>query len=260
MKTKIFIGVLLMCVKWKTAVIILAIILVLALITTLLLLYNNKDKSGGALMKTKEFRLSDPVTKGNMTVKEAIANRRSIRAYSDKKIKETDISQLLWAAQGITDKTRGLRAAPSAGALYPLEIYLAAAMVEGIQAGIYKYNPSNHSLILLKNGDLREDIYNVSLMQDSIKNAAAVIIYCAVFERTVSSYKDRAAQYVYIETGHSAQNVYLQAEALDLGTVAIGAFDDHGIRRVLELPNEEKPVYLMPVGKKLKNLPQDHLR
>ena len=200
MKTKIFIGVLHMNVKWKTAVIFLAIILVLALITILLLLYKNKGESGGALMKTKEFRLSDPVTKGNMTVEEAIASRRSIRAYSDKKVKETDISQLLWAAQGITDKTRGLRAAPSAGALYPLEIYLAAAMVEGIQAGIYKYNPSNHSLILVKNGDLREDIYNVSLMQDSIKNAAAVIIYCAVFERTVSRYKDRAAQYVYIET------------------------------------------------------------
>lgn len=169
MKTKIFIGVLHMNVKWKTAVIFLAIILVLALITILLLLYKNKGESGGALMKTKEFRLSDPVTKGNMTVEEAIASRRSIRAYSDKKVKETDISQLLWAAQGITDKTRGLRAAPSAGALYPLEIYLAAAMVEGIQAGIYKYNPSNHSLILVKNGDLREDIYNVSLMQGQHK-------------------------------------------------------------------------------------------
>ena len=166
MKTKIFIGVLHMNVKWKTALS-LAIILVLALITILLLLYKNKGESGGALMKTKEFRLSDPVTKGNMTVEEAIASRRSIRAYSDKKVKETDISQLFVGAQGITDKTRGL-GKDAVQTLYP-EIYLAAAMVEGIQAGIYKYNPSNHSLILVKNGDLREDIYNVSLMQDSIK-------------------------------------------------------------------------------------------
>ncbi|NLX64682.1 MAG: SagB/ThcOx family dehydrogenase [Clostridiaceae bacterium] len=201
-------------------------------------------------METKEYKLSEPVKKGNMSLEEAIACRRSVRSYSEGKIEEKDISQLLWTAQGITDEMEGLRTAPSAGALYPLEIYIAAAMVEGIEAGLYKYNPLNHSLILKKYGDLREDIYNVSLRQDSIKDAAAVVIYCAVFEKTSSRYEDRAEQYIYLEAGHSAQNIYLQAEALNLGTVAIGAFNDKGIKRVLELTDEEHPVYLMPIGKK----------
>jgi SagB-type dehydrogenase family enzyme len=201
-------------------------------------------------MKIREYELSEPIKKGDMSLEEAIANRRSIRTYSKEKIGENDISQLLWAAQGITDEVTGFTTAPSAGALYPLEIYVAISMVDGIEAGLYKYNPSNHSLILKKDGDIREDIYNVSIRQDSIKDAAAVIIYCAVFERTSYRYGGRAFQYVYIETGHSAQNVYLQAEALNVGTVAIGAFHDDGVKKVLDLPGEEEPVYLMPIGKK----------
>ena len=213
-------------------------------------LYNNKNKGGEALMEIMEYKLSEPVKKRDMSIEEAIARRRSIRTYSEGKIGENDISQLLWAAQGITNEAAGLRTAPSAGALYPLEIYVATAMVEGIEAGLYKYNPSSHSLILKKKGDVREDICSVSLWQDSIKNAAAVILYCAVFKKTFSRYKGRAAQYVYIETGHAAQNVYLQPEALNLGIVAIGAFYDDGIKKVLDLPGEEEPVYLMPIGKK----------
>jgi SagB-type dehydrogenase family enzyme len=238
--------------KWKIPVIIAAIILLLAILFIILShLHDNRNKGREeVLVEAKEYKLSEPVKKGDLSVEEAIADRRSVRTYSQEKIEENDISQLLWAAQGITDEAEGLRTAPSAGALYPLEIYVAIAMVEGIEAGLYKYNPSSHSLILKKNGDIRENIYNVSLRQDNIKNAAAVIIYCAVFERTFSRYKERATQYVYIETGHSAQNVYLQAEALNLGTVAIGAFDNEGVKKVLDLPDEEDPVYLMPVGRK----------
>jgi SagB-type dehydrogenase family enzyme len=240
-----------MDVKWKIPVIIAVIILLLAtLIIILVLLHNNRNKGWDELVETKEYKLSEPVKKGDMSLEEAISNRRSLRTYSEGKIGERDLSQLLWAAQGITDEAEGLRTAPSAGALYPLEIYVAIAAVEGLEAGLYKYDPSGHSLQLKKNGDIREDIYNAALRQDSIKDAAAVIIYCAVFERTAARYKDRAAQYVYIETGHSAQNVYLQAEALNLGTVAIGAFDDEGIKEVLDLPKGEEPVYLMPIGKK----------
>lgn len=244
-----------MNVKWKIPVIIAVIILLLAVLLTIILylynnLYNNRNKGREVLVEIKEYKLSKPVKKGDMSLEEAIANRRSIRTYSEDKIEKNDISQLLWAAQGITDEARGFRTAPSAGALYPLEIYAAVAMVEGIEAGLYKYNPSSHSLVLKKSGDIREDIYNVSLKQDSVKNAAAVIIYTAVFDRTYPRYRDRAAQYVYIETGHSAQNVYLQAETLNLGTVAIGAFDNKGVKKVLDLPAEEEPVYLMPVGKK----------
>lgn len=211
---------------------------------------HNKNKGREVLMEIKEYKLSEPVKKGDMSIEEAIAGRRSIRTYREEKIGENDISQLLWAAQGITDEATGFRTVPSAGALYPLEIYVATAMVEGIEAGLYKYNPSSHSLILKKKGDLREGICSVSFWQDSIRKAAVVIIYCAVFKRTYSRYKDRAAQYVYIETGHAAQNVYLQAEALNLGSVAIGAFYDDGVKKVLDLPGEEEPVYLMPIGKK----------
>lgn len=237
--------------RWRIPLIIALIILLLAvLIIILLYLYSNRNKGREVQVEIMEYKLSEPERKGDMSLEEAIAGRRSVRAYSGGKIEGNDISQLLWAAQGITDEAEGLRTAPSAGALYPLEIYAAIAMVEGIEAGLYKYDPAGHSLILKKNGDLREDIYNASLRQDSIKNSAAVIIYCAVFNRTISRYKDRAEQYVYIETGHSAQNVYLQAEALNLGTVAIGAFDNEGIKKVLDLPAEEEPVYLMPVGKK----------
>jgi SagB-type dehydrogenase family enzyme len=240
-----------MDVKWKIPVIIAVIILLLAtLIIILVLLHNNRNKGWDELVETKEYKLSEPVKKGDMSLEEAISNRRSIRTYSEGKIGERDLSQLLWAAQGITDEAEGLRTAPSAGALYPLEIYVAIAAVEGLEAGLYKYDPSGHSLLLKKNGDIRDDIYNAALRQDSIKDAAAVIIYCTEFKRTFSRYKDRAAQYVYIETGHSAQNVYLQAEALNLGTVAIGAFDDEGIKEVLDLPKGEEPVYLMPIGKK----------
>lgn len=237
--------------KWKIPVIIAVIILLLTVLTIILLhLHNNRSAGKEVIAETNEFKLSEPVKKGKMSIEEAIAGRRSIRAYGKEKIEEKDISQLLWAAQGITDKARGLRTAPSAGALYPLEIYVAISMVEGMEAGLYKYNPADHSLILKKSGDIREDLYYVSLRQNSVKDAAAVIIYCAVFERTSSRYKDKAEQYVFIETGHSAQNVYLQAEALNLGTVAMGAIDNEGVKKALELPDEEDPVYLMPVGKK----------
>lgn len=240
-----------MDVKWKRLAIIVVPVLILAILFIVLLhLYNDKNKGREVLMQANEYRLSEPVKKGDISLEEAISSRRSVRAYREEKIREKDISQLLWAAQGITDETTGFRTAPSAGALYPLEIYVAVSMVDGIEAGLYKYNPSSHSLIFKKKGDIREDIYNVSLRQDSIKNAAAVIIYCAVFEKTAYRYGDRAAQYVYIETGHSAQNVYLQAAALNLGTVAIGAFDNDGIKKALDLPLQEEPVYLMPIGKK----------
>jgi len=240
-----------MVAKWKTSAIIAVIILLSSVLFIVLLqLTGNTSTGKEALAETHEYRLSEPVKKGNMSLEEAIAGRRSIRAYSEKKMKEEEISQLLWAAQGITDKAKGLRTAPSAGALYPLEIYAAITMVDGIKPGLYKYNPGNHSLTLVKNGDVREDIFNASYRQDSLRKAAAIIIYCAVFERTSSRYKDKAAQYVFTETGHAAQNVYLQAEALNLGTVSMGAFDNEGVKKALDLPDKEDPVYLMPAGKK----------
>jgi len=213
---------------------------------------DNADKSEeDSGMGEKEYKLSQPVKSGCISVEEAISERRSIREYSKTKLSEKDLSQLLWAAQGISDEKEGLRTAPSAGALYPLEIYVAVGMVEEFSEGLYKYNPLNHSLTLKQTGDIREDLYNASLKQNSIKEAAAVIIYCASFERTASKYGNRAVQYVFIEVGHSAQNVYLEAAALNLGTVAIGAFEDKKVKSILKLPEEEDPVYIMPVGNKL---------
>jgi len=198
----------------------------------------------------KKIKLSEPTKKGNMSLEETISVRRSVRSYKEGAIKESDLSQLLWAAQGLTETTRGRRAAPSAGATYPLELYVAVGNVEGISAGLYKYNYLDHSLTLVKEGDIRDDLCNVCLRQQSIKSAAAVFVFTAVFKRTSARYGERARQYVFMEVGHSSQNLHLQAEPLGLGTVAVGAFDDDGVKRVLGLQGEEEPVYLMPVGKK----------
>jgi SagB-type dehydrogenase family enzyme len=192
--------------------------------------------------------LPEPKITGGVSVEEAIAGRRSVREYADTPLELSELSQLLWAAQGVTDPS-GLRAAPSAGALYPLEISIACGNVNGLVPGVYQYHPGSHAVKRVIDRDVREDLFTSALGQPSIRDAPAVIIIAADYQRTTGKYGERGVRYVHMEAGHAAENIYLQAYALGIGTVAIGAFDDSGIASVLGLPGNQTPLYLMPVGK-----------
>jgi len=177
-----------------------------------------------------------------MSVEEALRRRRSVREFREKLLTDQELSQLLWAAQGITDAA-GLRTAPSAGALYPLELYVSTPQ------GFYRYEPRGHRLRRSADGDLRPAIYRAALEQEAIRQAPAVLVIAAVYERTAFKYgQARAPRYVHVEVGHAAQNVLLEAVALGLGGVPIGAFDDLALQKALGLPADHKPLYLIPVG------------
>jgi len=207
--------------------------------------------NGGVIVdEEKEIKLSAPTLVSKTSFEEVLVKRRSIRNFSSKPLSLKELSQLLWSAQGITEKTLGLRTAPSAGALYPLEIYAVVGNVEEVEAGVYKYKPQNHSLIKIQVGDKRIDIYNSALKQESIKQSAVCFVITAVYGRTSWKYGNRAERYVHMEVGHAGQNILLQATALNLGAVPIGAFYDAQVKSVLRLPKEEEPLYIIPVGKK----------
>ncbi|MFZ2356470.1 MAG: SagB/ThcOx family dehydrogenase, partial [Candidatus Omnitrophota bacterium] len=154
------------------------------------------------------------------------------------------ISQLLWAAQGITGKkgSVGFRASPSAGALYPMELYLLT------KDGLYHYLVQGHQLEQLGQGDLRSSLADSALGQGSISQAPVTIVICAVYPRVTLKYGERGIRYTHIEAGHLAQNIHLQAAALNLGSVPIGAFDDTQVKKVLSLPEDQEPLYIIPVG------------
>ncbi|MFA5925136.1 MAG: SagB/ThcOx family dehydrogenase [Methylococcaceae bacterium] len=180
--------------------------------------------------------------KGAMSLEESIAKRRSIREFASKPLTIEQIGQLLWATQGITEKRMGLRAAPSAGALYPLETYVV------LLAGIYHYNPERHELKRVIEGDKRLELQKAALDQEAIGSAPAVIVIAAVYERTSKKYEDRASRYVHIEAGHACQNLLLQATAQNLAGVPIGAFNDKRVADIVKMAKNESPLYLVPVG------------
>ncbi len=188
--------------------------------------------------------------RGEISLEQAISERRSVRQYKDEPLSLEQVAQILWAAQGITDEIRGFRASPSAGALYPLSIYIATGKVDNLEANVYKYLPEEHKLLLVKEGDMREELYKNALYQDSLKQAGLIIIIAADYSITAAKYGERSQRYVHMEVGHAGQNIYLQATAMGLGTVAIGAFDDKAIKKISGLPDTEIPLYLMPLGKK----------
>lgn len=196
----------------------------------------------------KLIKLPEVIQKGEISVEEALTRRRSVRAFKDLPLPLEQVSQLLWAAQGITEPSLNFRTAPSAGALYPLEVYLLSGNIIGLPAGLYRYIPEQHVLILVSKGDKRQELFQASLRQSSIRNAPGVLIFTAVMERTTRRYGERGIRYVHMEAGHASQNVYLQAAALGLGTVAIGAFDDREVKATLNFPEQEQPLYIMPLG------------
>lgn len=193
--------------------------------------------------------LPQPSKESNVSIEQALLNRRSVREYKDEALKPGEISQILWAVQGITAPDWGGRSAPSAGALYPLETYLVVRKAESLESGVYHYIPEGHKIKRILEKDISNDLAEAGLGQMFIKQAAINIIITAVFSRTTSKYGERGNQYVYMEAGHASQNIYLQVESLGLGTVTVGAFNDEGVKNVLNLPENETPLYIMPVGK-----------
>ncbi|MBW2267254.1 MAG: SagB/ThcOx family dehydrogenase [Deltaproteobacteria bacterium] len=192
--------------------------------------------------------LPEPRRNSGVSVESALARRRSTRDFSAEPVPLASLSQLLWAAQGITAPD-GLRTAPSAGALYPLEIYLVIGVAKGLRSGVYHYDPRRHRLLPHVNGDVRSALAKAALEQEWVAEAPALLILAAVHRRTARKYGRRAPRYVYMEVGHAAQNIYLQAVALDLGTVMVGAFRNRELERVLRLPADVEAVGVMPVGK-----------
>jgi len=195
------------------------------------------------------MKLPQPRPDGPLSLEKTLLKRRSIREFRRDAVELSDVSQLLWAAQGISDPRNGRRTAPSAGALYPLEVYVVAGNVNGLGSGVYKYEPKGHALTKIRTGDVRSELYRAALEQQCVKDAAVVVVLSAVFERTSVKYRQRTERYVHMEVGHAAQNVLLQAVSLGLGSVPVGAFDDALIKEVVQLQEKEVPLYLLPVGK-----------
>ena len=198
--------------------------------------------SGLSSLEGEEIMLPEPNLNSDFSLVEALEKRRSVRNFSERELGLDQISQILWAAQGITQKATGYRTTPSAGALYPLEIFLVKS------DGAFHYEPEEHKLEKLLSGDLREKLAEGSLFQGFIATAPASIVITAVYERTTVKYGDRGIRYAHMEAGHCCQNILLQAVALGLGAVSVGAFDDDYIQNLLNLPSDYKILYVIPVG------------
>lgn len=180
-------------------------------------------------------------------LEQLLAQRRTRRAYSGQPVSLAKVACLLWAAQGITDPS-GFRTAPSAGAIYPLEVYLVAGAVTGLESGIYRYQPKANGIERLAGGDRRAELAAAALQQEWLADAAITLVFVARYERTTWKYGRRGIQYVHLEVGHAAQNVQLMAVSLGLGSAVVGAFDDGRVASLLGMPEAETPLYLLPVG------------
>jgi len=190
----------------------------------------------------KIIPLPEPKLTGSASLEELLANRRSIRQFTNKALDNTQIAQLVWAGQGITDKNSGKRTAPSAGALYPLQLYIATA------EGLFIYYPSKHALKQIDYIDLRKDLSVAAFGQAAISCAPCVIIITGIADILAVKYGDRANRYMLLEAGHAAQNILLQATAMQLGAVPIGAFSDEKVHKICRMPKNTEPLYIIPIG------------
>jgi SagB-type dehydrogenase family enzyme len=203
--------------------------------------------SGGIMAENSVIRLPEPRLEDGAELPQLLAKRRSVREFSTTPLNRETVGQLLWSAQGITSE-EGYRTAPSAGALYPLELYLVAGKVEGLETGCYRYAPRSHSLHRVAAGDLRSDLAKAALNQLWIEQAPASFVISAVYSRTTWKYGKRGIRYVQMEAGHAGQNLFLQAVAMGLGSVVVGAFDDDKLKKLLNLSIEAQPLSILPVG------------
>ena len=197
-----------------------------------------QGKSGGETLK-----LPPPRYESEVSIEKALLERRSIRSYKEEPLTLNELSQILWAAQGITEPKKGLRTAPSPRAVYLLQVYVLPGNVTNLPMGIYQYQPQGHELIKIADGDKKAELFKAA-GQAPIKNAPVALVI------TGSSEKAQNPAWMYLEAGHAAENVYLQAVSLKLGTVAMGGFKEDEVRKVLSLPEKERVLYIMPIGKK----------
>jgi len=212
--------------------------------------------ANGINNQNEMIKLPAPSLKGSVSVEETMLNRRSVRDFKTDALSLEQVSQILWAAYGITKEMNsssslrgGLRTAPSAGAKYPLEIYVVAGNVNGLKPGIYKYLPEGHFLMETYDKDVRKELAEAALDQEFIEQAPISLFFSAVYSRTTSKYRERGRErYVCMDLGHSAQNVCLQVVALGLGTCPVGAFEDSMVSNVVMIPDKEEPLYIMPIG------------
>jgi SagB-type dehydrogenase family enzyme len=184
---------------------------------------------------------------GIISITESLSQRRSIRKYTDESLTVEELSQLLWAGQGLTN-SQGNRTSPSAGGLYPIELLAVVSNVDKLENGVYEYDPLNHAIISKATGDIGRELAEAALQQECLMNCPVSIIIAADIGKLSWKYGNRAERYVYMESGHVSQNIYLQATGMKLGTVAVGAFFDDRIRQALKLPQNLQPLYLMPIG------------
>ena len=189
------------------------------------------------------FQLPPPRYESEVSIEKALRERRSIRSYKEEPLTLAELSQILWAAQGITEPRKGLRTAPSARALFLIEVYVLPGNVTNLPPGVYKYQPQGHALIKIADGDKKAELFK-AVGQAPIKNAPAVLVFSGLSE------KAQRPAWMYLEAGHAAQNVYLQAVSLKMGGVVMGGFKDDDVRKVLNLSGKEQPLYIMPIGKK----------
>jgi SagB-type dehydrogenase family enzyme len=194
--------------------------------------------------------LPDPDLRGHVPLEQALRRRRSMRSFDGEAIRLSELGQLLWAAQGASGPD-GLRTAPSAGALYPLEIYAIASGADGLPAGIYRYRSRQHRLQTVGAGDYRADFAAAAFGQDWTARSAVILVIAAAYGRTTAKYGERGRRYVAIEAGHAAQNIYLQTVALGRGATEVGAFDDHAVSRLVKLPSDQEPVTSVAVGRQV---------
>ncbi len=193
------------------------------------------------------IELPEIMADGTMSLEKSISSRRSHRSFADRDLALKDAAQLVWAGQGVTG-SNGKRSVPSAGALYPLALYLIAGRIRELAEGVYRYVPAVHGLQQVASGDLRQEVANAALHQNFIAEASLVLVVAGVEEITSVKYGERASRYVLMEAGACIQNLYLQAEALGMGTVVVGAFLDRRLQTILNLDRQEVPLAVLPVG------------
>ena len=202
---------------------------------------------GAVMADTRIHELPAPRLTQGAPLNELLRQRRSVREFSPQAITLAQAGQLLWAAQGITTRD-GLRTSPSAGALYPLELHLVAGNVEGLPPGSYRYDPRRHTLQAEVAGELHHAIADAAVGQEWLARASAIVVVSTVYSRTTRKYGERGIRYVHIEVGHASQNLLLQAVALELGAVVVGAFNDNALHRLLKLPKQEHPLSILVLG------------
>ena len=236
--------------KWKFSKHILIIFILVFLIIPGC---GNSDKNtaaGSAPISSEIIKLPEPRYDSEISLEESLLNRRSIRSYTDEPVTLQEVSQLLWAAQGITDAS-GHRTAPSAVALYPLSLYLVAGNVQEIVDGVYIYQPEDHTIKRLMDGDIRDELSTAAMGQASVRQGAISFVITVDYGKMTARFGEKGERFGTLEAGHAAQNLCLQATALNLGLVTAGAIYDDQVADVLDLPENLTPVYVIPVGRNL---------